>query len=252
MLGRTPEVSLDYGPTLGNWAHFSEYIHCRKGISEAERNIFTFCKTLSSRPTIAIDVGGNIGQTALTLAAIGYGKIYTFEPIPETFARLMANIKLNPQFSQIVAVDRGIGASPGKFTFIHNPRSPGQSKFSNANNSSGVHAAVITLDAFCEASGIEEVALLKIDVEGFELEVLKGAESLLRRGIIKAIYTEVIALALEQAGASPVQLYEYMAGVGYIPVDARHLPETNVLGADEIADRVDFGRNILWVRVRKA
>ena len=133
---------------------------------------------------IFIDVGANIGLMSIwSSRAIGdKGRVYSFEPVLETFTILQANIEIN-KIRNIEVFNIGVGDSRGKSFIYTNPfAGKGSSSFirpEDQNESKEYEVIVETLDQFLISHRITNIRMLKIDVEGWELHVLRGAESLL-------------------------------------------------------------------------
>ncbi len=124
-----------------------------------------------------IDVGANIGTWAnLSANAVGpNGKVICFEPHPLIFTYLSGNIKLN-NFNNIEANNVGCSDKEGKLFFSQNLDSMNHVTFDPVNS---ITIPVKNLDSFTE--NLNVINLIKIDVEGFELNVLKGAEKTLEK-----------------------------------------------------------------------
>jgi FkbM family methyltransferase len=125
------------------------------------------------KPRLTIDVGANIGRYAV--AASRYGRVIAFEPSSVAYAKI-------PQGGAIEAVNMALGAAPGTATLhgtgesiasILDQRSPRRPLVTEEQ------VEVSTLDDFCRERGIDDIDLLKIDVEGFEHQVLLGARETL-------------------------------------------------------------------------
>jgi len=134
---------------------------------------------------IFVDVGANIGLMSLLASSLvgESGAVYSFEPVTTTFNLLNKNITLN-QIDNIQTMNFGLGSAPGTaliFEVDHENR--GMSSFveRKVNNDKGTEVSINTLDSFLVSKEVENVRLLKIDVEGWELEVLKGAQELIRK-----------------------------------------------------------------------
>ncbi|HHM06439.1 MAG TPA: FkbM family methyltransferase, partial [Gammaproteobacteria bacterium] len=124
-----------------------------------------------------VDVGANIGALALAGAArVGVaGRVYAIEAHPRVFAYLQDNITLNG-FSQMRVLHSAVGAMPGELAFS-DQRSDDQNRVEEGG---AIKVPVATLDALLRDHA-GPIALLKIDVEGFERFVLQGARELLAR-----------------------------------------------------------------------
>lgn len=131
---------------------------------------------------IFLDIGSNIGVISLDAAkAVGNsGKVYSFEPEPDNFATLTRNIEINP-FDNIEANNYALGASEGKaniFREIHD-RAAASLDGPKGNTTGGSEVSIKTLDTFVEKHITGSVRMIKINVQGWELEVLKGAKAFL-------------------------------------------------------------------------
>ncbi len=137
------------------------------------------------------DVGANVGQSALSyLSTYPTSTIYCFEPITETYKQLVHNTSSN---DQVFCFNLALGASPGRGAMKSEGVSPmnclvPEGSDSNVENLESVN--VSTLDAFCEANDISKIGYLKIDTEGGDLDVLKGAKGLLSANSIDIVEVE--------------------------------------------------------------
>ena len=117
---------------------------------------------------VVYDVGAHIGFFSVCAARLG-AVVYAFEPVPENAARLRDNVALNGL--EIHVVEAAAWAESGSVGLV-----PGDSDF-EARATSGNGTPSVSLDAF--AAGEPAPALIKLDVEGAEAEVLRGARRLL-------------------------------------------------------------------------
>jgi len=130
------------------------------------------------RPAIFIDVGANIGLYACTIAVHSLAdRIVAFEPDPGNFRGLQETIRANDLAGLIEAREAAVGASQGSAMLT---LSGTANRGLSAISPQGSHGVVVTsLDA--ELPLRDAVIALKIDVEGYEPEVLCGAKDLLLR-----------------------------------------------------------------------
>lgn len=141
---------------------------------------------------IIADVGAATGKTAQLFAKyLPAGIIYAFEPIPEQFMQLE---KINKEKKQIHTFNKALGSSPGSAKFyvmgnvtssslLHASEQVGHTWFeSKLKEQQEIEVAVSTLDLEIPADAT--VNILKMDVQGFELEVLKGGVHTLKRTAI--------------------------------------------------------------------
>jgi len=169
---------------------------------------------------VLFDVGANIGQYSLLASKLmgQTGKIYAFEPSQDIQPRLQENINLNA-FKNIEIIPYAVAARSGKMKFYRANEEgnqgvgslmPAQDYRSEIRSAEGVNVDVVSLDDFCESRGIKQVDFLKIDVEGYDLEVLKGAENLMERNPDLVIMSEVEPINLEQLGTTAKVFYDFM------------------------------------------
>ncbi len=140
------------------------------------------------------DVGANDGASArAALAAFPDADILSFEPHPVTFARLRDSVT-GPRFR---AFNIALGDKTGEAEFFcyddHKINSllP-DARFAVRFGQSGraIKVGICSIDEFCLANGISSIDVLKIDTEGYELPVIKGASQKLARREIKFVYAE--------------------------------------------------------------
>jgi FkbM family methyltransferase len=131
------------------------------------------------RPTVMIDVGANIGLYSCVLGKAGVvPRVVAFEPDRENFARLMENVKRNNLTAMVQARSCAVGARRGSAYLTPGPaENIGQSRIDGAATGK-YRVGVVALDD--EINIRNSSVAIKIDVEGFEMEVLKGAKRLCR------------------------------------------------------------------------
>lgn len=170
------------------------------GILNSENDFISgeayFLKYISAKsPKTIVDVGANEGQFAQLCLLHTEATVFSFEPHPRTFQKLKSKIAN----SRWKGFECGLGSTPGSFILYDHA---GQNGTQHASFQKGVfdsvhlkefdqfEVQVRTLDEVAATTGLEKIDLLKIDVEGFEFEVLKGASHLLKAGKINMIMFE--------------------------------------------------------------
>jgi FkbM family methyltransferase len=158
------------------------------------KNIANFYK--GNRSAVIFDIGANTGAyTAELISAFGSGaSIYSFEPEAAAYGKLLVNAK---PFSNVKTYGIGFGENPGKVPiYSDGSGSTIASIFRRRMLHLGVDAklsheiTLARLDDFCRENGIYHIDFMKIDVEGAELSVLKGAAGLLKSAAIDIIQFE--------------------------------------------------------------
>jgi FkbM family methyltransferase len=138
-------------------------------------------RELSRRPGNYVDVGTNIGVVAASMAAhlAPAGQVFAFEPSPETVRLAASTIALNDA-DNVTLFNAAVSDSDGSLVFNATPgnsaiASPRRHSFGLLNVWQEVTVPAVRLDTLHADGELDGVSLLKIDVEGHELSVLRGA-----------------------------------------------------------------------------
>ena len=144
---------------------------------------------MSAGGAIFIDIGANIGVASLAMAR-KVKWVIAFEPTCNAFEDLKFNVSLN-KFSNISSVPAAISSSSGVMAMRAEPWWGHNSIIADVTQSLGkpvVHVPVLTIDSLfpfvvdaCEGFRFRDKVLIKVDVEGHELEVFKGGSELLAK-----------------------------------------------------------------------
>lgn len=161
---------------------------------------------------IFVDVGANIGFMSLVAATVRKSKIHSFEPSPIAYPRLVENINLNNLGSRVKLNNSLISNSNKSISFVEDDRS--ELSHISKSDEKGIKIKSSTLDAYCSKNKIKKIDVLKIDVEGAELSVLKGAGLMLQTHKIKHIYVE-LNYACRQYGSTNSESLSYLKSLGY-------------------------------------
>lgn len=164
-----------------------------------------------------VDVGANVGYYTLLAASLvgSGGRVLAFEPSPYAFDRLVETIERN-SLSQVCAIQSGLGDGSGEgrlFLPLRDNHSP--SMVPNGGGHS-INVSVRRLDDWLSDHEVDCVDLMKIDVEGFEPNVIKGATKYINCGKVRAILCEFNEYWLERNGCRPAQLYDLLTSLGFV------------------------------------
>jgi FkbM family methyltransferase len=206
-----------------------------------------FIKLLATHnPRLCIDVGASTGSYTESLLRHTSADIVAFEPLPDAFSTLS---RLEYQFpGRLISVNKGVGEENGVLSLHFGAGDSEFASFSDevseiayvgASNTRTLDVDVITLDSFIAdtySDAPPEIDLIKIDTEGFEFEVLRGARETLRQTRPKFIQIEfnwhqlfrahsLLSLSRFLPGYQAYQILPYGKPLSFRDVA---LPESNI------------------------
>ena len=169
-----------------------------------------------------IDGGANIGYFSLLAAKyVGeHGRVYSFEPVPQTFETLNKNVHLNT-FTNICTNRLALTQSAGELrleiptdTYTGNPLGRLATTALLGRGSQAVVSAV-TLDEYANCSGITSIKLVKLDIEGGEVAAIAGMRQLLSKHRISYLICESCTIFLDQMGIPYSAMQEALSEYNY-------------------------------------
>jgi FkbM family methyltransferase len=169
------------------------------------------------RPLV-FDVGANVGTFVGHFRnAFNAPIIHAFEPSPETFKKLRANTTGMPG---VTLNNVGLGARNMELQFLENDHAPMSSFLEPGTQCWGkiqqrVKVRVRTVDDYCSEKRIEKINILKSDTQGYDLEVIRGAERMMREQRIHLIYTEIVFAEMYKDQASIDEIYRHLHKFGF-------------------------------------
>jgi len=190
------------------------------GIDMAERLegqlLRHFIKVLQNKD-IFYDIGANIGITCLPIAIAGEAQqptIFAFEPHPETAQRLKENIALNDVSIEVYQLAMGERCGQTKLNVSNFGEGTHTIVNSALKNNASIEVPIIAVDSFVQ-QGHRAPNLIKIDVEGYEMNVLLGMEKTLKSNSVRNLFIEIHPNLLEKAGYSEEKLVKWLEDHGY-------------------------------------
>lgn len=204
------------------------YIFLKRDFIRFGYSPFSDIKKISATwgwPTeVVFDVGANAGQFAKeALKEFRFATVHSFEPHPIVCGRFQREINdrrsvlhqlaLGPESGEVPLYVYG---SEGGGSFINSltPEAGFPQKFGYRSRQIKVPCG--TIDGFCRQRGLERIDLLKVDTEGFDLNVLRGAENMFREGRIRFVYVEFNSLFSKQGvtGGALFPIAEFLTKFG--------------------------------------
>jgi FkbM family methyltransferase len=172
---------------------------------------------ISNLSNTIIDVGANIGLYACIAASRGPDSctVVAFEPVPENLQYLRQNLEQNNLSARVVVEGKAIGESAGDIKIYLAEGSIGTHSPSSENalgSTTYISAPMVTLDEYAAEHLQRPVDVLKVDVEGYEGAVLRGASHMLRHNS-PTLFAEFVPFHLENCGFSPVDFLDIIFGI---------------------------------------
>jgi FkbM family methyltransferase len=169
-------------------------VYWAKNGPDSEPTTSAWIKSFASEDTF-VDIGANIGLYSLMAAAQGVSKVYAFEPNPFSFSVLVHNIVTNGFGSRIVPFCLAMNEKSSIVTFKLNGTQAGSvgneiAVESVHPESTSIETVSFSIDELFHTQGISGVNHLKIDVDGMEMEILRGATGLLSDNSLKSVLVE--------------------------------------------------------------
>lgn len=196
-----------------------------------------------SEPMI-LDVGANVGTSALEFRRLfPQAQLHSFEPVASTFSQLQAKVGGHPRTT---CHHMALGSTNGPQEIHIFPDSEMNSllaldpkgTFYAKKASHEETIQVQRLDDFAQQHNLQQIDLLKIDTQGFDLEVLRGAGDFLQPKSVRLVKVEVIFEPMYEMQNSLSQLLDYLQPRGYYPLGfydgIRHQQERHIRWCDVI------------------
>jgi FkbM family methyltransferase len=175
------------------------------------------CRRLVMPGDTAVDIGANIGLVTMLLSRLvgDAGNVFAFEPNPPSFKALSAAVARN-RATNVELQRCALGSQSEERDLSIPTENAGAASLSPAastNRGSTTRVSVRTLDEFVAERGISRIQFMKIDVEGFESEVLRGGKRAL-----ESIHPEAILFEMNERFTEPMikhPVFDILAGLEY-------------------------------------
>lgn len=172
-----------------------------------------FIKSIKEGDTV-FDIGANVGYyTVLASKLVGVkGKVYAVEPDKKNIELLKKNIELNNCLN-VEIVPIALGSENKISYFLSDRANPGESRITQKVTKELVQ--VKTLDKLVKEKNIKKVDVIKLDVEGGEVDVFRGAKKLVKSSKNLKIFVECNPKALGNSGEDKIALIAFLKGSGF-------------------------------------
>lgn len=221
-----------YGVTLAleTWPNVDDLLKTRRFYDD--EGVLLLCERLLRRGMTVIDVGANLGQFALFAAArIGMrGVVHAFEPASETYAAFLRNIELDRAGAgRIVANRAAVTDAAGIIEFhefsreysvwnsmhAHAMKVFADGKLRTVEPTNVERVPAVTLDDYCDRHGISGIDLLKVDVEGWEVNVMLGGRRMFGERRCRNLIFEISVEPLKGTPYAASDVLQCAADMGF-------------------------------------
>jgi FkbM family methyltransferase len=173
------------------------------------------------RATTIFDIGANIGQSIERFRLhFPKAQIYSFEPSPTTFRELQSRAA---GWQDVATFNFAFGPTNGKAMLNENKHSVMNSMLELGERGWGeiekrTEVELRTIDEFCRQEQISSIDILKCDTQGYDLEVLRGAEDMMRDHCIGLVYCEVNFAELYRDAAPFDAIFRFLLDRSFVLV----------------------------------
>lgn len=219
-----------------NWIDNSKLI-VSKGMTGATGNIYvglmeykdmSFLLHYLQKEDLFYDIGANVGVYTVLSSKICGVKTISIEPLPNTYSKLIDNININ-RLENVIAENIGLSSEKSKLYFTNDKDT--MNCVTERNNPSSVEVEVNTLDEITNLYGIPNI--MKIDVEGYEENVLDGGIKTLQSENLKVIIIELNGNG-KKFGSNDDDIHKKLLDQGFQPFSydpfIRKLKQLNLYG----------------------
>lgn len=189
-----------------------------------EEETCTYLGAILRDGDVFVDVGAHVGWFSMLAASLvgPTGQVWSFEPGRANHAQLVDHVAMNG-FAHVRPVQAAVGSTGGIVTLhVHAGHDGGHAIRPEVERGASLPADIAlqpawctSLDAFFGDRTLGTVRAIKIDVEGFELEVLRGAQDFLARHQVPAVIAEINHQCLASCGTDEHAVRAFMDAQGY-------------------------------------
>ena len=183
----------------GNW-------YC--GLMEMEEMSFAY--HLLRKEDVFFDIGANVGAYSILVSQQVNCEVFSFEPHPKTFEYLTRNIQIQNKPNLVTCFNFGLGEINGKVNFTENLDTVNHVVYDSLEKAINIDIKIL------DELSLPIPVLIKLDVEGFEFQVLNGSKKILNNPNLKAIIIELNNSGLNY-GVTDTQIHEYLSSFDFQP-----------------------------------
>lgn len=225
-------LQVDVSDYIGHYLYFGF-------LDEGIANLFSLCEEGYN----VIDIGTNIGWIGLNFARISKkGQVIGFEPDPFNYKICKDNIDRNT-LTNLIVLPYGLGETSTRVNMeIRTPHNRGENRIAPSDSTGSTFVNIKKLDDINEVSSLSIIHLMKLDVEGYELKVLRGGEQTLKKHH-PILFIELDDNNLKDQGDSALDLIRFLLALGYTSISRADTKE-------EVSICTNFGNTHFDIIVR--
>ena len=191
-------------PFLLEWGFYEKY----------ETALF---KRLVKKGMAVVDIGANVGYYTLLAARLvgDEGKVFAFEPDLYNYNLLCKNIEVN-RYRNVIPVQKAVSSKSGETKLFLDKSNLGGHSLSEANvdKSASITVEVTSLDDYFKNTDCK-IDVIKMDVQGSEMDVLEGMTNTINQNDNLKIITEFWPMGLRNSGSSPIAFLNKLIEYGF-------------------------------------
>lgn len=254
LIGREPSLPMEDGGRLFAARGFNSF--CSLSTQYVNRDDFLVFREFLKDGSVYFDVGANVGiTTVLASLAAKRVRIVAFEPTAECAEVWRKNIKTNG-IENATLFECALGETSGSMDFITEKSASVANRLNLGSTleryaikdydpASVTQIPVTTIDEVCARLGIQQVSLLKIDVEGAEPAVLRGAGKMLQNRAIQAVFLEFVPEYMRDMGEDIGAFVESIYSYGYVGFEIGAGRELRPLSRTDLRNGTFAGPNVV-------
>lgn len=208
--------------------------------SDYEKENFEIFKQHLKEGDVILDIGAHIGLQSINMSKFSghTGRVFSFEPTPDTFSILTETVRLNHLTNRISLVNKAVSYEKGQTTFNSSTAGVSNSivNYNSTSDHNKITVDVISVDLFVKEVNLSKVDFIKIDAEGVEFDVLRGAKETIEKyhpRMILALHPQAIIAN----GNSLAQIYGMLQGINYQVVwGKKHLMKEEFCSQHDLFD----------------
>ncbi len=192
------------------------------------------------------DIGANVGAFSIIASVNAGANTISVEPIPDTYKKMVRNVKINNAEDKIKTLQVGVGDKNTTLRFTENLDTINGVALNQDNDVNTVEVQVLRLDDIFKE---QKPVLLKIDVEGYEWQVLQGSKDILNDDTLKAVIIEINGSG-NAYGKTDDDIHKLLLSHNFLPYTYNPFDRSFAKLATHGVDNTIYIRDLEWASKR--